>query len=85
MDMARHRLKLKQLRKILRSYDVTEDESAGKGSHTLFWKVIDGRKFTYPVPTTSKDVKPCYVIGCRKKFALTKDDGVTDEEFFGRK
>jgi hypothetical protein len=83
--MARYRLKLRELRKILRTYGVEEDPSAGKGSHTLFWKVIDGRKFTYPVPTTSKDVKPCYVLGCRKRFALTEDDGETDEEFFGRR
>ncbi len=82
--MSRHRLKLRELRRILRSFGVEEDESAGKGSHTLFWKYIDNRKLTYPVPTTSKDVKPCYVIGCRKKFLLTKADGVSDEEFYGR-
>ena len=82
--MSRHRLKLRQLRRILRSYGVDEDESAGKGSHTVFWKLIDGHRFSYPVPTTSPDVKPCYVIGCRKKFRLARDAGVTDDEFFGR-
>jgi len=30
----------------------------------------------------SKDVLPDYVKGCRKKFRLTVEYGVSDEEFF---
>ena len=75
---------LKKLRKILASYGVSEDESRGKGSHTLFYKRFPEGEFSYPVPTDDKDVLDCYVKGCRKKFRLTKADGISDSEFFGR-
>lgn len=35
--MGKRRLKLRDLRKILRSFGVQEDSSRGKGGHTLFW------------------------------------------------
>lgn len=83
--MSTPRLNLSQLRKILRNFDVSEDPSAGKGSHTVFIKVIEGKRMTYPVPTTGQDVLPCYVKGCRKKFKLLPRDGVSDDEFYGRR
>jgi hypothetical protein len=52
-------LKLREVRAILRRYGVEEDPSAGKGSHTLFFKTFADGTFTYPVPTTAKDVKVC--------------------------
>jgi len=57
----------------------------GKGSHTTFLKRDDrGRVIaTYPVPTTRKDVLICYVQGCRKRFGLRQEDGVTDKDFYG--
>lgn len=82
--MPRRHLTLKQLRKILKSYGVREDRSRGKGSHTLFEKEFSDGTVSYPVPTHGKNVKDCYVKGCRKKFRLTPDDGVSDDEFFGR-
>jgi hypothetical protein len=82
--MGKRRLKLNDLRKILRSFGIEEDKSAGKGSHTVFLRRFPEGVFTYPVPTHTKDVKPCYVKGCRKKFRLLPSDGITDEEFFGR-
>lgn len=78
-------LKIRELRKILRSFDVEEDPSAGKGSHTVFYKVFADGRVTYPIPTSRKDVLKSYVVGCRKKFRLTPEDGVTDEDFFSRK
>lgn len=80
----RRRLTLNQLRKILASFDVNEDKSAGKGSHTKFWKQFPDGRFSYPVPTHSKDVLNCYVDGCRKKFRLQAVDGITDQDFYGR-
>lgn len=82
--MGRRRLKLNELRRILRSFDVFEDTSRGKGSHTLFYKDFPEGRFTYPVPTHDKDVKNVYVDGCRKKFHLRRDDGVSDDDFYGR-
>jgi len=76
-------LTLKVLRKRLRAFDVSEDRSKGKGSHTVFEKDFPDGKRSFPVPTTRKDVAPCYVKGCRRAFRLTAEDGVTDAEFYG--
>ena len=75
-------LTLKQLRKKLAEFGVSEDPSGGKGSHTVFWKTFSDGTYTYPVPTTRKDVLPCYVKGCRRRFKLMPEDGISDEEFF---
>lgn len=75
---------LLQLRRILASFGVSEDTSRGKGSHTLFYKHIDGGVQSYPVPKHGKEVQNCYVSGARKKFKLTKADGISDEDFFGQ-
>ncbi len=82
--MGKRRLKLHDLRRILASFGVAEDKKAGKGSHTVFYRAMPDGVFTYPVPTHGKDVKPCYVKGCRKRFRLLPDDGVTDDDFFSR-
>lgn len=81
--MARRRLKFRDLKRILASYGVGADESAGKGSHVKFYKTFPDGRFTYPVPP-NPDVLPCYVNGCRKKFRLRPQDGVSDDEFFSR-
>ena len=75
-------LKLHDLRRILRHFGVHEKKKRGKGSHTLFWKKFPNGVFSYPVPTTKSDIAACYVRGCRKKFRLTPEDGVTDDEFY---
>jgi hypothetical protein len=82
--MADRVVKLKVLRKILRRYGVQEDSSRGDGSHTLFYKTFEDGTFSYPVPTHHSDVLICYVKGLRKKFRLTKQHGVSDEEFYGK-
>jgi len=74
---------LKKLRKILRSYGAREDPSRGKGGHTAFICVVDGAEELYPM-SNSREVENAYVKGVRRKFNLTKDDGVSDKEFFGR-
>jgi hypothetical protein len=82
--MGKRRLKLNDLRRILASFGVSEDRSAGKGSHTLFLRTFPDGTFTSPVPTHSKEVKPCYVKGCRKKFRLMPEDGISDNDFYAR-
>ena len=74
----------KKLRKILKSFEVWEDTSKGKGSHTSFLRTFDDGTFSYPIPTHDKDVADCYVKGVRKKLRLRPEDGVPDAEFFGR-
>ena len=82
--MAARPLKLRELRAALRRFGVNESAARGKGSHTMFSKEIEGILVSYPVPTSKRDVKPCYVAGCRRRFKLTVEDGVTDREFYGR-
>lgn len=81
--MAKRRLTFNELVRILRSFGVQADEAGGKGSHTKFWKQFPDGRFSYPVPH-DKEVLPCYVKGCRKKFRLMPEDGVSDEDFFER-
>jgi hypothetical protein len=75
-------LPLKRLRRILRSFDVEEDESRGKGSHTLFYKTFPDGTYTYPVPTHKDPVLVCYVKGCWRRFRLTPEHGVSDKDFY---
>lgn len=81
--MGKRRLKLRDLRRILRSFGVEEDRSRGKGDHIMFYKKFADGIYSYPIPD-KPDVLPCYVSGSRRKFRLTRDDGVTDDDFFGR-
>jgi hypothetical protein len=74
-------IKLRRLIQILRHFGVDVDRARGKGGHLLFYKKMEGGVFTYPVPNES-DALICYVRGCRKKFKLTEDDGVSDRDFY---
>lgn len=75
---------LRKLRRILTSFEAWEDTSRGRGSHTMFFRKIDGVVFSYPVPTHKPELNDCYVRGVRKKLKLTPKDGVSDSDFFGR-
>ena len=81
--MGKRRLKLGDFTRILGTFGVECDRSRGKGGHILFFRQFSDGKFTYPVPNKN-DVLPCYVKGARKKFRLTVEDGVSDDDFFGR-
>jgi hypothetical protein len=80
--MADRPLDLRVLRQVLRRYGVWEDTSKGKGSHTTFLRRISGSVFSYPIPTHRDPVKLPYIRGCRKRFRLTAQDGISDEEFY---
>lgn len=83
--MADRPLKLKDLSKKLRKYGVEEDSSIGKGSHTTFLKKFPEGIFTFPIPTHGSDVvKVCYGKGCRRKFRLRDEDGISDKDFYGK-
>ena len=80
--MANRPLKLRELRKILKGFGCWEEESRGKGDHTMFFRKIGESTFSYPV-RNKPDVLVCYVAGVRRKFKLTADDGISDAEFYG--
>ena len=75
-------LPLRRLRRILSAFGVEEDESRGKGSHTLFYKEFDDGRVSYPVPTNKNPVLLCNIRGCPRKFRLTPDHGVSDRDFY---
>jgi hypothetical protein len=75
-------LNFRDLRRAMKKYGAWEDHGRGKGSHTMFFRVIDGREFSLPVPTHDKDVNARYVRRLRKQFKLMPDDGVSDEDFY---
>jgi len=79
--MADKRLSLTKLKKILSQFGGQWREDRGKGSHVMFYTHIDGHKFSYPVPKR-KEIAKQYVRGCRKKFNLLPEHGVTDEAFY---
>lgn len=70
-------VKLKTLRKRLRKHGVDEDASRGKGSHTMFSKVIGGKVVSYPVPTDN-EVEGCYISQLAKRFNLDVKDLASD-------
>jgi len=80
--MADRPLKLHRLRQILRRYQVVEDVTRGKGSHTLFIRMLPEGKVSYPIPTSKEDVYSVYIRALRKRFKLTELDGVTDYDFY---
>ena len=75
-------LKLHDLRRILRRYGVSENESLGKGSHTTFHKTVNGQYTSYPIPRHGNEVIRIYVSGLRKRFHLRSADGVSDHDFY---
>ena len=79
--MADKRLPLRKLKKILAAFGVQWRDDRGKGSHVMFYAEIDGHRFSYPVPRR-KDIAQQYVRGCRKKFRLLPEHGVTDDDFY---
>ena len=81
--MADRSLDRRELLRLLKKYGAWENSKRGKGSHTMYFRMVSGSKFSFPVPTHDKEVNARYVRGCRKRLKLTPDDGVTDEEFYG--
>jgi len=45
----------------------------------------DGRKFPIPAHGDNADIHRTYIEAARRAFNLTPDDGVTDEDFYGRR
>ena len=75
-------LKLRELVAILKRYGVEWDPSRGKGGHGMFSKQTPHGYASYAVPTSGHDIQREYVRGVRKKFKITSEDGVSDQEFY---
>jgi len=79
-----HVISFKQIRRILKRYDIIEISSMGKGSHTVFAKKVGNGIISIPIPTDRDPPLICYIKQIRRKFNLNAADGVSDEEFYGR-
>jgi hypothetical protein len=79
--MADRTITFRRLKQILGKFGVGWDPKKGKGSHGSFCRYMDSGWASYPVPH-DKDVLLQYVRGCRKKFNLTEEHGVTDDDFY---
>jgi len=62
-------------------FGVSVSKSKGKASHIKMRKVIDGVVVPYTAVKHHNRVDYCYVAKARRKFRLTEEDGVTDEDF----
>jgi hypothetical protein len=84
---AKKPLKYRDLRKILKSFGISEDKFRGKGSERMFVGVVNGQVVHYPTKCHHEgDEKPIPVINAiRRAFHLTEDDGIEDREFYSRK
>jgi len=49
----------------------------------MFFRRLPEGVFGYPIPTHEKEVRKHYVTGCRRKFRLTPEFGVSDDSFYG--
>ena len=83
---AKKPLKYRVLRKILKSFGIEENARRGKGSERLFIGVVEGVVVSIPTKCHSEhDEKPVPVINAiRRRFRLTEEDGVSDDEFYSR-
>jgi hypothetical protein len=79
--MADRTIPFRRLKQILGKFGVDWDPKKGKGSHGSFFKYMPNGWASYPIPH-GKDVLLQYVRGCRKKFKLTEEDGVPDNQFY---
>jgi hypothetical protein len=76
-------LSMKKLRRALAAFGAWEESHRGKGGHTAFLCNVEGKTQLYPIPN-KREVADCYVRGVRRKFKLTADDGISDEEFLAK-
>lgn len=84
--MADQPLKHRKLLKILRRYEITENKSRGKGGHSLLVGIVDGRTKRYPISAHGRGTEHNrhVVAAVPRAFSLMAEDGVSDDEFYGK-
>jgi len=82
--MADQPLKYRRLLRILKRFNVYEDRERGKGSERMLCGMVDGHLQRYPIRCHSEsEEKPRAVVkAVRRRFCLTKEDGVSDGDFY---
>lgn len=66
----------------MKKFLIELDSSMGSGSHACFTeKDQSGNPQKYPIPK-GKEIDKVYVKGVRRRFQLTDEFGVSDEDFY---
>lgn len=73
-------IKLRNLKKLLGKYHIVLKQ----GTKHQYFESPEGMKYPIPSMTDNDDVEKAYVNGARRRFGLTREDGVTDDEFYGK-
>ena len=76
MAMAERTPKYRELLKRLKLFGVVEDRTRGKGSERSLSRIVEGKKYS----TTTN----CHSESVCRRLKLTAEDGVADEEFYGK-
>jgi hypothetical protein len=82
--MADQPLKYRRLLRILKRFNAYEEKKRGKGSERMLCRVVEGRLERFPIRchNENEDKPRAVVKAVRRRFRLTKEDGVPDEEFY---
>ena len=82
--MADQSLKYRRLLRLLKRFNVYEERARGKGSERMLCRMMDGRIERYPIRchNENEDKPKAVVKAVRRRFRLTKEDGVPDGEFY---
>ncbi len=72
-------IKLRDFLAILRKHNIV----LRPGTKHMILCAPDGTKYPIPYRSGHDDVERCYVNGARRAFRLTRQDGITDEDFYG--
>lgn len=77
-------MKFRELKKVLERYGIDWDSRRGKGSHGAFVgdSYITKLRQVFTVPASQqREVSQVYIRPLRRRFELTAENGVSDEEF----
>lgn len=84
--MAGRLLKHRKLIKILRGFGVTENKVRGKGSHRRLVRTVGNHQHSTTISFHGRDAahSGSVVEAIRRRLKLTEEDGVSDEDFYGK-
>jgi len=79
--------KWRDVKRVFGEYGVTAVEESARGRRRPKHPYLasrSGHKYPIPARKNSDDVQREYIEGARRRFGLTPENGVSDEEFYGK-
>ena len=74
-------IKFREFKRLLRRHGIR----LKAGARHLFFESPDGTKYPVPYRKESDDVERSYVNAARRAFHLTREDGVSHQEFYRKR